>query len=162
MFEKKEEKITFGIKPVAVFINIIGVVGSIITITLAIIYLNTELVIISILALALIFLLVFLVIMFRRLKEMKDEYNELIIDYNDLVNAHNFANENRDTLQGMVEDKNDELAHFKFEMERNKSIINVLWFFYSSKPDEKPDRQELKNAMQIENGQVINDEKQRI
>ena len=162
MFVKKEEKTTLGIKPVSVFINIIGVIGSIITIILAIIYLNAKLVIISILALTLVFSLVFLAIVSKRLREMKDEYNGLIIDYNTLVDTHNFANENREALQGMIEDKNGELDYFKFELDRSKSIINVLWFFYSSTPDEKPDRKELKTAMQIENGQVINDEKQGI
>jgi len=152
MYVKKEGKTKLGIKPVAVFIKIIGVVGSIITIILAIIYLSTELVIISILALALIFSLVYLIIMYKQLTEAKDEYNELITNYNDLVNAHNFANENRKALEGMIENKNEELGHFKSEFERSKSIINVLWFFYSTKPEEKPDKQELENAMQIENG----------
>jgi len=156
MFGKKEGKTTLGIKPLNVFSNTIGVVGSIITIALAIIYLNTELAIISVLALALIFTLVFLAVIFGRLKKIKDEYNELTMNYNDLVDKHKFANENRETLQGIIEDKNDELSQLKFQLGKSEYVNNVLWFFYSSKSDKKPSEHDLKNAMQIEGGQVIN------
>lgn len=162
MIEKKKKKTTLGIKPVNIFIRTIGVIGSIVTITLAVIYLQFTLFLISVLSLISIILTVFLSITVKRLKGMRKEYNELVGEYNKLVNEYNFASENRETLSGMVEDKNKEIEEIKFILNQRDSVISVLWFFYESDLEDKPNRKDLKHAMQIESDQVIIDEKQRI
>lgn len=159
MLEKKSEKTTLGIKPGKVFISIIGVLGSIITITLFIIFLNITQMIISTLVLGLIFSITYLIIIFLRLKGMKNEYNELIIDYNKLVDVQEFANDNRHTLENMVDEKNDELEILKVDNQQKDSIIHILWFFYPDRSEKVPERKELQNAMKIKQNQVIDDEK---
>lgn len=159
MIEKKKKKTTLGIKPVNIFIRTIGVIGSIVTITLAVIYLQFTLFLISVLSLISIILTVFLSITVKRLKEMRKEYNELVGEYNKLADECDFANDNRETLSNMVDEKNDEIDKLRLVLTRKRITINLLLFFYSLESSNRPTKKELKQAIENEEQVIIDEQK---
>lgn len=148
----KKERETLGINPGKIFISTIGVIGSLVSIALAIIYFEILYVIISLLILISIFISVYFIISINQLRKMKDDYNKLVREYNAIK-------DNRDTLESMVEDKNSEIDSIKSNISHKDSTIALLlWFMYTGKKDNVPNKKELMDALKIQNNQVIKSE----
>lgn len=156
MINKVEKKTTLGINSGKIFISTVGVIGSLLSIVVVIIYFDFLYVIISVLCLTVVFSIVYIVAMINQLRVARNEYNQLVDEYNTLL-------DNRDTLQGIVEDKNTEIGNIKTNLRQKDFIINfLLRFLYSSESRHNLDKEELINGLQIENEQVMNFEKERI
>ena len=69
-------------------------------------------------------------------------------DYNNIVKKHNFSNENRETLEEMVEGKNSEIDILKSKISQKDAIVYLLlWFLYSNDRSKNPKKEELINAL---------------
>lgn len=158
MFENKEIQKNLGLQPFNTFSIILSIVSSIFGIVGAIVFLKPLLAIIVVLLILLIFSSGFLWVAISRLKKMKYEYDETILSYNKLLDEYSFANENREKLIEIIDEKNEEIKLLKNETIRLGANVQMLWFFYLKPIEQLPDQETIKNALQINKDKVINND----
>ncbi|NRG47486.1 hypothetical protein HRF87_22425 [Bacillus sp. CRN 9] len=154
MSNDKYERINYEIYPLKTMNTSLGLIASIITIYLLIVLFNGFWLTISIMILIIILLSIFLIKFFLRLRTIKNSYNEIVAEVNQ-------ANDNRETLANIVNEKNKELDSLRTEIHvANFKLKFLLELWYSE--NKLPNRKIVETALQINEKGVEDHEESRI
>lgn len=150
MAKEKYDKINYGIYPLTTLNIALGTIGSITTIYVLIKTFKGFWLAISVMAIIILLLSVLLIRTFFRFKTTKEQYNHI-------VDKINHANDNRDTLSEMVKEKNEKIDTVENELHISEAKIRIL--FQLLYPDKIPERKDIKEVFDIEEGVIGNGEK---
>src|SRR5690625_560696 len=145
----KYEKINYRIYPFSTMNITLGTIGSITTIYVLIKTFKGFWLAISVMALIILLLAVLLIRTFFRFKTTKEQYNHM-------VDKINYANDNRDTLSKMIEEKNEEINIMENDIYIYEDKIRLL--FQILYTDKITDRKDIKEIFDIKE-EVIDNEK---
>lgn len=151
--KKKKPMKSLGINPLPIILTIIGLVASIVTIITFIKLQYSTYLIVNFLVASLIGVVFYIIFLIFKLNKIK-------IKYNDLLEQNNHANENRETLVGLIKEKNNELDNYQDEIKILNAVNRMLYTLYSIpvESNSRPNKEDVKKVMQIEMDEVIKDE----
>lgn len=143
---KRHKKISYDIFPGKLLSSFLTIIATILTIYFAVNLLDIVQRIIAGLALIIIFLVVILIKSLLRLRVIIKKYN--------LQSAKlDKADDNRNTLEEIVKDKNTEIDNFKNEKFALSAQVNLLLYFLSL--ETRPDTKIIEQALRIKQEEVI-------
>lgn len=147
LLETKKDPVELGYEiNVGHLVNqIIGVVGSIITIGLFFFLLEGWILISAVLLLLLVVLIIVLIRVFLRLRYVIRLHNKNVFELQEIV-------DNRNTLIKIVNEKNEEIKQLNQNIQTSEAQTALLFEFL--KMESKPNATIIQEALQIENKEV--------
>lgn len=140
--------VSIEIKLWSTIYTVISVIATLFTIYFAIINFKPTIVIIILLSLIIIILSVLIFKGYFLIKKYAKNYN-------DLLTRHNKAKDNQDSLEKMIEQKNNEIDQLYHSLSIQDAKSSLLFHILYQKED-KPNETTLKNALNIDSKGVIN------
>lgn len=154
MSDNKHEEISYEIYPMKSLSMYLGFIAALLGIGTSIYLLDSLWRIISIFSIIILLLVFFLLKISFRLRTVVKKYNNI-------VNEVNHANDNRETLAGIVEQKNIEINNLKRDYHTTFAIINFFIAMVYSE-SELPERKIVEDSLKLENSEDNKYEKQKV
>lgn len=141
MENKSHEKLSYSIFPGNLILGTVGSLGSLIGIITGIMVFKGIYRLIAVLVILLIVLSVLTIYYAIGLKRVTKQHKNCAVELQK-------SDDNRDTLDKMIKDKNKEVDHWRNELRTANAQVHLLYMLLYS--NEKPDQENLRQALSID------------